>query len=221
MLESFIETDSNPIFSATSNMPNENYYYTIMKRKDGNLSRRVGVPFKVMTVMLNRILHAMDSLDQELEWLAGWRSTRLPETTTSFSSSLFTPTAATSAESPQTFAPMTVASTSDSMRWKRASPTHVPWPRMCICTSRRCAAWPSRSTMRPLRWRFTPTSAMKVQACGRRRLKSGFVCAFIEGLARTLSLTLRNLHLIDYTSYLMFSFFELLYGILSIKLNNM
>ena len=58
------------ILTATYDMQNECYAYTINKLKDGHLRRSVTVPLEVMTVMLNRINHAMDSLRQQRAWLS-------------------------------------------------------------------------------------------------------------------------------------------------------
>ena len=54
---------------ATRDVRNENYEYSIIKRKDGHLRRCVHISFDVMTVILNRISHAIDCLAVELEWL--------------------------------------------------------------------------------------------------------------------------------------------------------
>ena len=50
------------ILIATWDSLNKCNAYTNNKLKDGHLRRSVTVPFEVMTVMLNRINHAMDSL---------------------------------------------------------------------------------------------------------------------------------------------------------------
>ena len=50
------------ILIATWDSLNKCYAFTINKLKDGNLRCSVTVPFEVMTLMLNRINHAMESL---------------------------------------------------------------------------------------------------------------------------------------------------------------
>ena len=58
------------ILIATWDSLNKCYAFTINKLKDGHLRRSVTVPFEVMTVMLNRINHVMDSLRQHRAWLS-------------------------------------------------------------------------------------------------------------------------------------------------------
>ena len=58
------------ILTATYDMQNKCYDYTIIKRKDGHLRRSVTVPFEVMIVMLNHIKHTMESLRHKREWIS-------------------------------------------------------------------------------------------------------------------------------------------------------
>ena len=55
---------------ATKDVRNENYEYSIIKRKDGHLRRCVHIALDVMTVILNRISHSIDCLDLERDWLS-------------------------------------------------------------------------------------------------------------------------------------------------------